>query len=199
MERRVPAVDRHRGHRRDGGDGHQQQSNSGAESGDPAIAKTPSPKPLGAGDRPRHDRLFSPGIGAGRRPGRATSGYRRAGSFSRHFRQIVSMSRGILGWSCEGGTGSLLRTMSSVSRTDAPPERRPTGEQLVKDRPERVLVGGRPDLVRLAEGLFGGHVARRAEDRAGTGLARVVLEPLDQAEVGDLRACRRRRAGRWPA
>ena len=57
VERRVPAADHHRGRRRDGCDERQQKSNSGAESGDPAIAKTPTPKPLGAGDRPRHDRL----------------------------------------------------------------------------------------------------------------------------------------------
>ena len=48
------------------------------------------------------------------------------------------------------------------------------------------MVGGRPDVVRLASRLFGGHVARRAQDRVGAGLARIVLQPLYESEVGDL-------------
>ena len=45
--------------------------------------------------------------------------YRRAGAFSRHFRQIVSRSRGRPGWSRDGGTGSMVLTCSRVSRAVA--------------------------------------------------------------------------------
>ena len=38
----------------------------------------------------------------------------------------------------------------------------------------------------MPAGLLGGHVAGRAHDLAGLGLAAVRLEPLGQAEVGDL-------------
>ena len=41
--------------------------------------------------------------------------YRFAGSFARHFRQIVSRSRGIDGLSRRGGTGSSLSTWITVS------------------------------------------------------------------------------------
>ena len=44
----------------------------------------------------------------------------------------------------------------------------------------------RADLLRVAPGLLGGHVGRRAQDGAGVGLVLVELEPLGQAEVGDL-------------
>ena len=43
-------------------------------------------------------------------------GYRRCGSFSRHFRQMISRSRGTRGFSREGGSGELHRgPWSSVS------------------------------------------------------------------------------------
>ena len=58
-------------------------------------------------------------IGEVRRPGPRRSGYRRAGSFSRHFRTIVSRSIGRPGWIRDGGAGSAERTCSSVSRTVA--------------------------------------------------------------------------------
>ena len=48
------------------------------------------------------------------------------------------------------------------------------------------MSAGGPIVVDVAPGLLGGHVAGRAHDLAGLGLARVDLEPLGQAEVGDL-------------
>jgi hypothetical protein len=47
-------------------------------------------------------------------------GYRRPGSFSRHFRQITSRSRDTRGFSRDGDWGSWVRTMSSVSASVVP-------------------------------------------------------------------------------
>ena len=47
--------------------------------------------------------------------------YRRRGSFSRHFRQIISRSRGTLALSLRGGSGGCSLTMVSVSTTLSPP------------------------------------------------------------------------------
>src|SRR5207249_4392471 len=65
-------------------------------------------------------------------------------------------------------------------------ERRPTGEALVEDRPEGVHIDGRADFVRPPGSLLRGHVARRAHDVPGAGLAGVATEQLGEAEVGDL-------------
>ena len=66
-----------------------------------------------------------------------------------------------------------------------PLERRPAGEGLVEDRPEGVDVGRRAD--RVALGLLGGHVAGCPHHLAADGRPVRDLEPLRQAEVGDLR------------
>ena len=76
-------------------------------------------------------------------------------------------------------------TCSSVSRTVAPRNGGPAGQQLVQDRAQGVDVGERPDLLGLALGLLGGHVAGRAQDRVGRRQAASV-QRLGQAEVGDL-------------
>ncbi len=67
-----------------------------------------------------------------------------------------------------------------------PQEGGPPREQLVQDGPQGVGVGGRADLVVAARGLFGGHVAGGTHDRARDRLARVALQLLGEAEVGDL-------------
>ena len=149
--------------------GHQQQRDRAATA---SVAQAPSPEPLRAGDRPRHDRL------ARRKRRRssaiaATSGYRRAGSFCRHFRQIVSRSRGILGRSCEGGTGSLVADQVEGVEDRDPPERRPAGEQLVEGGAQGVLVGGGPDLLVAAWPARGPcSSASRGSSRCGSGPSR---------------------------
>ena len=67
-----------------------------------------------------------------------------------------------------------------------PLERRPSGQQLVEDRPERVGVRGAAYLARLPLGLLGGHVAGRAHDDAGPRQAAVDGQALGEAEVRDL-------------
>ena len=66
-------------------------------------------------------------------------------------------------------------------------EGRPAGQALVEDGAEAVNVGGGAQLLDAPGGLLGGHVARRAEDGAGARLLAVVVQPLGQAEVGDVR------------
>ncbi len=69
-------------------------------------------------------------------------------------------------------------------------ERGPAGEALIEDRPQRVDVHRRADLPLLAGGLFGGHVAWRADHGAGLrrGIGRAFGQQLGEAEVGDLGA-----------
>ena len=61
-----------------------------------------------------------------------------------------------------------------------------TGQDLVKDRAQRVDVGRRADVLGSSHGLLGSHVAGRAHDVAGLGLVIVRFQPLGQPEVGDL-------------
>ena len=49
----------------------------------------------------------------------AASAYRCRGSLRRHFRQIVSRSRGTLALSRDGGTGSCVTTWYTVSAADS--------------------------------------------------------------------------------
>ena len=66
-------------------------------------------------------------------------------------------------------------------------ERGLAGQQGVEDRAQAVDVGGRGDRPATPAGLLGRHVGRRAEDRARLGDLDVGLDPLGQAEVGDVR------------
>ena len=65
-------------------------------------------------------------------------------------------------------------------------ERRPAGEQFVEDRAERVDVRGRREFL-PPRGLLGGHVARRADHRAGAREARRAVDLLGETEVGHFR------------
>jgi hypothetical protein len=84
-------------------------------------------KPATAGRRLHHIHVRSPrltgratiGFPSSHRPRSAASaaavGYRLAISFRKHFRQIVSKSRGSLEFKSRGATGSRPRTCNSVS------------------------------------------------------------------------------------
>ena len=74
---------------------------------------------------------------------------------------------------------------SFISRVST--EGGPAGEQLVQDRPKRVNVRGRADVLRLAACLFGGYVGRGAEKHTGPCMAGVAIEAIGRTEVGDLR------------
>ena len=101
-----------------------------------------------------------PGSAAGRRPGLRPSGRRLCGSFSRHFRQIVSRSRGTSRLSSRGGTGSCVDAPACSVSSERRGLRTAAGPSaLVEDRPQRVDVGRRADVAAVARGLLGGHVA----------------------------------------
>ncbi len=64
-------------------------------------------------------------------------------------------------------------------------ERRPAGQAFIQDCPQGINVARGPQLLDLAIGLLGSHVARCAQDGAGRRHARGAELPC-QAEVGDL-------------
>jgi hypothetical protein len=67
-----------------------------------------------------------------------------------------------------------------------PPERRPTRQQFVEDRPHRVDIHGWVSFLGPPLGLLGRHVAGRAHDRLAPGQRRLAVEHLGQSEVADL-------------
>ena len=75
--------------------------------------------------------------------------------------------------------------LDGIHRRDAL-EGRTAGEHLVEHRAQGVDIGGRSGQFGITAGLLGRHVAWRSHDLAGVGLAFVSLEPLGQAEIGDL-------------
>ena len=77
-----------------------------------------------------------------------------------------------------------------ISVEVAPREGRRAGEDLAEDRAQGEDVGPLVDQVDLAPGLLGGHVARRAQHRAGVGQVRVRAAPRrrDQRLLGRLLA-----------
>ena len=81
----------------------------------------------------------------------------------------------------------------SIRRVAA--ERPLAGQQLVEDDAEAVDVAAAIDPARLAPRLLGRHVGRRAQDLALLGHRDLFRLPLGQAEVHQVRAALRRRAG----
>ena len=66
------------------------------------------------------------------------------------------------------------------------PERRPTGQQFVQDRAERIDIGRHAGLSDVARRLLGCHIARRADQRLGLGQATAPADELGEPEIGDL-------------
>ncbi len=64
-------------------------------------------------------------------------------------------------------------------------KRRPAGQLFVKQRTQGIDVCGRTDLLGLAAGQLGCHVAGRAEDRASLRQALAAFQALGQPEVRD--------------
>ena len=118
-----------------------------------------------------------PGAGSARRPSQRSRSSARAigravappGSFSRHFRQIVSRSRSTARPMPAGRVErAVLAPASSVSSTESPWNGGLPGQERIQDRAQAVDVGRRRDPLSAA-GLLGRHVGRCAEDRARLG------------------------------
>ena len=153
----------------------------------PPAGAGPTSRRLGGPGRPGQDRLARAGSGPGRRPGPRPRRSACAGSFCRHFRQIVSRSRGTR--RLQPPRRHRLLRPHLVERVERRRrlERRPAGQQLVEDRPEarRRRPPGRPPRRRPRPARGPCSWACR-----GPGPVRVsaaLVEPLGQAEVGDLR------------
>ena len=99
----------------------------------------------------------------------AAEAYRRPGSFSRHFRQIVSRSRGTDGIEPPRRHRLLADHLDHRVHRRRRLERRPAGQQRVECRPQRVDIRRRADLAPIPPGLLGRHVAGRAHDLARAG------------------------------
>ena len=124
--------------------------------------------------------------------------YRSDARFDSAFRQIRSSSLGIVSSIWRGGRGSRGDQICSM---DSPvvriaPEWSSPGQQLVEDDAQAEDVGSPIDPVTFAPGLLGTHVGGCSSHPAT--LAEVlVLER--KTEVGDDRACPKRRSGCWRA
>ena len=95
--------------------------------------------------------------------------YRRRGSFSRHLRQIVSRSRGMLGLNSRGATGSVSTTCRSSAVNVSPWNGGRPGQQVVQHGSERIHIAGDAHGAALAFRLLGREVTGRAEHLAAEG------------------------------
>ena len=102
------------------------------------------------------------------------------------FRQIVSRSRGHLVVEPARRPRLVLQHLQQQHPPVAA-ERQLAGQQLVEDDAEAVDVAAGVDPVRLAAGLLGAHVGRRAQHLAVEGHRRLVGLALGQAEVHQVR------------
>ena len=159
----------------------------GREPGQRRLALRPHPEPHDRADRPGRDRLAAePAVEVvGQRLGRGVAAPRVL--LQALQADHLQVARAAAGCSRDG---RLRRAVRGPARASRAPSRRANGARPVssgvEDRPQAVDVGGRRDRAAAPDGLLGGHVGGRAQDRAGDGQARVGLDPLGQAEVGDV-------------
>ena len=169
----------------------------GRPASDPSRATAPSARRIASGRAGTPGgRVATPSASAGggtarsgcREPRVAISASRRSarpgGRRDRARGRRRSPRRGPAG--APGATSPRLSTGSPIARAVAAGlsrgDRVESGPELVEGEPERVDVGGGARA--LAGGLLGRHVGERADDLAGRGQGRGVVEPGD-AEVGE--------------
>ena len=140
--------------------------NGRGQAGRGRVPAAPAPGPLPDRDRPRDDRLAGeePAQVLGQRGGRVVALRRLLLQALQRDRLEVARQAGD-----QPRRRHRLGVLDLLERLQGgrAPERRAAGQQLVEDRPQGVDVGERPDLLGLALGLLGGHVAGRAHDRVG--------------------------------
>lgn len=110
-----------------------------------------------------------------------------------HLRGVPEAPRGVLGEGLEDERvdfgrharrrGILFLDFAEDRQNGRPFEGRPAGQHFIKDRPERIEVRPGVHLLGGGEGLFGGHVAGRADHGAAGGRRAAFGERLGQAEV----------------
>ncbi len=147
------------------------------------IAAYPLRRPFHGPDRPGQDRfagqhpaeVFGQGLRRGITPGRVLVQALQTDRLqvARHGRIQSSNRDRIVG---QDLVNRLGRRRSAKGR--------PAGQSGVQDRPQRVDIDRRAEVL-LASRLLGRHVRRRADHRPGSGSA-VLVESPSQAEVGDL-------------
>ncbi len=152
--------------------------------GPPGPSSGPFRQPLGRGDRPGVDRLAVEVTSEilGERAGRAVAP--RRGFLKALQRDRLEVPRDRAGEPPRRGRLGLAHQLEHDEHRLAR-ERRPAGEHLVEDGPQRVDIGRRSDPRRVALGLLGRHVVGRSEDGARL-RPRAVAVALRQPEVADL-------------
>ena len=161
------------------------------------VAAAPVPEPLGPADRPRADRLAvqeAPQVVGELLRGRIAAGGRLGHRLQADRLQVardlvVELAR-------------RPRLVLEDLEDQHPPvaaERAFAGQQLVEDDARAVDIAPGVDPVRLAARLLGRHVGRRAQHLAVLGHDGLLGLALGQAEVHQVRAGPRRRAGCWRA
>ena len=181
----------------DRGDRQQRQHARQRDTGDRGMTPDQLPTPFDPGDRTSADRFAteeSTQIVGQVRPGRVAARGILSQALEANCLEVPGNLRQKFGGWHRFVTDHLHHGVHGVRR----PKRRSAGQALVQDRPERVDVGGRAHDVRSALGLFGGHVAGRAQNGAGRGEALGGIASAGEAEVGDLgRAVLRHQDVRW--
>ena len=153
--------------------GHQQDRHRRQRRGQRPVPLAPPPAPLPARHRPGRHRPAGqePAQVVGQRRGRRVpAGRVLLQALQAHRLQVAGHLRAAAG---PTGSGASWITRFRVVDRRVAAERRAAGEQFVQDRPERLHVGRRPDLVVPPGGLLRGHVRRRAEQVAGAGVPAV--------------------------
>jgi hypothetical protein len=168
-----------------GDDGDEGEGNQGGGGGEGGLAAAPAPEAAGGADGAGVDgfagveaaQVRGEGGGAGVAAGRVFFQAAQADGVevARHAGLQAARRHRLL---AEDLAERLQRRVAQ--------ERRPAGETFVQDGPQRVHVGGRPHVAVLAGGLFGRHVAGRAEHRPGARQVRGAGQVLGEAEVGHL-------------
>ena len=103
--------------------------------------------------------------------------YRLRGSFARHFRQIVSRSRGRFTLRLRGDSGGRSFTACRVLARLSPPKGALAVKEGVEDRAQAIHIGRRRDRPATSCRLLRRHVCRRAENRATGRHLDVGLDP----------------------
>ena len=120
-------------------------------------------------------------------PRAAADPYRRAGSFSRHFKQTASRSAETAGRRRRGGVGGARHHAFLNGQPGFPRKGQPAREQLEEDDTQGPDIRLACQGAALAQGLLRRHVQGSTRDLAGPAQGAILGQQPGQAEVGDAR------------